>query len=236
MKEVYRTLAEHQTREAWPYRASMDNLHMWAKVLEEEFKLEIEELAVTIERLPGHALGHFRPGHNGFGLRGEIALDEWHVRSHANPELWHDVIGTLLHEMLHVWQQSHGKPGKGNYHNKEFRDKAAALGLIIDERGVQTYAANSRFVDLLAAKGIQAPPASAASPPQKPKGPGSKLKLWQCHCKSPLKLRVGKKTIRVLCLDCNTQFRLIDPTPAANPIEPPDAPETPSNNSVGAVP
>jgi alkylated DNA repair dioxygenase AlkB len=193
----------------------MNDLHTWVEVLSLEFKLELDELAVTIERLPGCALGHFRPGHNGFGLRGEIALDEGHVRENSCKDRWHDVIGTLFHEMLHVWQQAYGKPGRGNYHNKEFRDKAAAFGLVIDETGVQTYAADSPFLKLLESKGVQVPAMPESAVPKKPKGPGSKLKLWQCTC--PQKIRVGKQTIRILCLDCNTKFQLFEPTETKPP-------------------
>ena len=50
--------------------------------------------------------------------------------------------------------KAHGKPGKGNYHNKEFRTKAESVGLLIDLAGVTRYAPTSPFVDLLKKHGL----------------------------------------------------------------------------------
>ena len=34
-----------------------------------------------------------------------------------------------MHEMVHVWQHAHGKPGARGYHNKEWAAKMKAIGL-----------------------------------------------------------------------------------------------------------
>lgn len=31
-----------------------------------------------------------------------------------------EIMQTLAHEMSHVWQHHHGKPGRGRYHNREW--------------------------------------------------------------------------------------------------------------------
>ena len=41
-------------------------------------------------------------------------------------DVW--ILSVLVHEMAHVWQQEHGKPGRGRYHNKEWAAKMLALG------------------------------------------------------------------------------------------------------------
>jgi hypothetical protein len=41
-----------------------------------------------------------------------------------------ELMGTLIHEMVHLWQQDHGTPGRGGYHNKEWAAKAKEIGLI----------------------------------------------------------------------------------------------------------
>lgn len=50
-----------------------------------------------------------------------------------NPELFNyddKIIGsTLLHEMVHLWQEENGTPGSNNYHNKEFAKKMLEVGL-----------------------------------------------------------------------------------------------------------
>ena len=38
-------------------------------------------------------------------------------------------MGTLVHEMVHFWQQEFGTPSRRGYHNREWADKMEALGL-----------------------------------------------------------------------------------------------------------
>lgn len=38
-------------------------------------------------------------------------------------------LSTLVHEMTHLDQQHHGKPGRGRYHNKEWADLMIGIGL-----------------------------------------------------------------------------------------------------------
>lgn len=40
-----------------------------------------------------------------------------------------DVLSTLVHEMLHGWQQEYGKPSRNGYHNKQWADKMRTVGL-----------------------------------------------------------------------------------------------------------
>ena len=39
------------------------------------------------------------------------------------------IMQTLVHEMAHVWQHTHGKPAARGYHNKEWAAKMKAIGL-----------------------------------------------------------------------------------------------------------
>lgn len=41
-----------------------------------------------------------------------------------------DTLSTLVHEMVHLWQQHFGKPGRRGYHNKEWADKMQSIGLM----------------------------------------------------------------------------------------------------------
>jgi hypothetical protein len=47
-----------------------------------------------------------------------------------------EVIQTLVHEMVHVWQYHYGKPGRGRYHNAEWADKMEAIGLMPSHTGM----------------------------------------------------------------------------------------------------
>lgn len=40
-----------------------------------------------------------------------------------------DILSTLVHEMAHQWQQEHGKPSRGGYHNNEWAKFMLGLGL-----------------------------------------------------------------------------------------------------------
>ena len=40
-----------------------------------------------------------------------------------------EVLSTLAHEMAHLWQHHHGKPGRGRYHNREWAERMKAIGL-----------------------------------------------------------------------------------------------------------
>lgn len=39
------------------------------------------------------------------------------------------ILSTLVHEMVHVWQEEHGTPGRGAYHNREWARKMFEVGL-----------------------------------------------------------------------------------------------------------
>lgn len=94
----------------------------------------------------------------------EIALNPVHFRDRPVE----DVLATLAHEMTHLWQQHHGRPGRGRYHNREWADRMKAIGLkptdTGDEDGKETGesvtqliiedGAFARAVAKLAAKGF----------------------------------------------------------------------------------
>src|SRR5882762_6494061 len=145
-------LAEHQrSLDGWDLSKTMADLHLWAERIVFAFKLQVPTPAFTIEPLRRRRLGHYCHGRNGFGLADEIALDIVFVR--GSP-YWR-VLGTVAHELLHSWQEHHGKPGKRNYHNRRFREKAKDYGLIIDQYGhTQFLDPPTAFLDLLKEHGV----------------------------------------------------------------------------------
>jgi hypothetical protein len=203
-EKINQDLKQHQvgTKE-WDYRNVTESLHLWSERFILEFKLQTSMPAIQIERLKQDRYGHFRYGRNGFGLRNEIAIDKDHIQQ---DEYW-TVLGTLLHEMLHSEQQNIGKPGRRNYHNKEYKDKARSLGLLVDERGCQQYTpAPSPFLDLLKKCGVDAPeiPVCKDLVSYREK---SKLRLWICECKpKPVHVRVAVKDLQARCLRCGQLF------------------------------
>lgn len=77
----------------------------------------------------------------------EIALNPTYFRDESDEE----IISTLVHEMVHLWQQENGKPSRGNYHNSEWADKMEDIGLIPsntgDEGGSRTGNGMSHYID-----------------------------------------------------------------------------------------
>lgn len=197
---IYSKLAEHQQSESWSWQKLIAVLRAYAEIFNVEFKLDIPEITLCIDRLDCKRYGHFRYGHNGFGLRGEIALNSRYLE--GNRPFWH-VLGTLQHELLHAWQQAHGTPAKGNHHNVEFCNKALGLGLIVDKRGVTTYSARSPFKDLLASLGVDTSDINKAASVQPVKG-NSKLHRWNCGCTN---VRVAIADFQAKCLKCGGQFK-----------------------------
>lgn len=196
--DIYRNLAHHQQQESWFARDLVVVLQEWAERINVEFKLHIPQITIRVDVLKRSCFGHFRYGHNGFGLRGEVAINARYLNNRPG---W-QVLGTLLHELLHAWQQAHGTPGKGNYHNYEFRNKALMYGLVIDRDGHTRYLEDSAFTALLRRHGVHVPPLEILSaPPSRERGE-SKLKKWSCKCTN---VRCAKE-LKARCLACGHEF------------------------------
>jgi len=86
------------------------------------------DVFITYQR-HAHSRGHFSAdrfsGRTMVGGRHELALNPDHFVGRSDEE----ITSTLVHEMAHCWQQQHGKPGSGRYHNKEWAAKMKAVGL-----------------------------------------------------------------------------------------------------------
>jgi hypothetical protein len=149
------------------------------------------------QALPLSRLGRFRGGHNGFGLKGEIAINR---RCASDLPVW-ELLGELLRELLHAWQAARGTAGRGNYPNRELRQKAAGLGLIIDRRGRMGYSAAGPFKDLLRRHGVAV--AEGEIGPRRRRKGDSKLKKWTCGCTN---VWCAVSNVQAQCLKCGQVF------------------------------
>ena len=140
-EQINAHLKEHQLRSDWKMQSLVKNLHTWAEILIFEFKLKCSTPAIMLDQLHRTTNGHYQPGRNGFGILDEIAVNVTNFNFHD--DYW-EAIGTLLHELLHAEQEHSGKPGKHNYHNKQFQERACSLGLIVDSQGHQQYSMVSK--------------------------------------------------------------------------------------------
>lgn len=73
---IYQNLAQHQRSENWRGRELLARFQKWTGIFNVHFKLDVLEIALCVDVLPVSVFGHYRIGHNGFGLKGEIAINE----------------------------------------------------------------------------------------------------------------------------------------------------------------
>jgi hypothetical protein len=221
-KPVYPTLAAHQAAESdWEYQPIYVLLEEWFERFNARFRLNLPRVPLRLDRsIRRNCAGYFLADHNEFGLVYEIAVavpppDRLDVIDRG------DLLGTLLHEQIHLLQELTGIPGKGknNYHNAQYRATVERFGLLVDYRGHQKYSTDSPFLDVLAEHGVEPPFAVQVEravqlgqiPPPLPtrgKPPGkSKLRKWWCGCTN---VRVGVAEFHAKCTrpECGGVFRL----------------------------
>lgn len=78
-------------------------------------------VAVRVSRRMRSRLGHYTAA-SPTGEPAEIAISRAHIQRHG----WEEALHTLLHEMVHQWQDEHGHPID---HGSTFRAKAREVGI-----------------------------------------------------------------------------------------------------------
>ena len=87
---------------------------------EQRFGVALRAVAIRISRRMKSRLGHYSPAAD--GREPEIVLSRRHIRRDG----WEEALHTLLHEMVHQWQDEQGLPVD---HGSAFRAKARAVGI-----------------------------------------------------------------------------------------------------------
>lgn len=92
-----------------------------ARLNAERFAGALKPLKVRVSRRMRTRLGHYAlaASHG----TAEIVISRRHLRRHG----WDEVLDTLLHEMVHQWQEESGLPVD---HRAAFRAKARAVGAV----------------------------------------------------------------------------------------------------------
>jgi hypothetical protein len=86
----------------------------------EHFSGSLRSIEVRVSRRMKSRLGHYSPKTG--DMAAEIAISRRHIRRHG----WEDALDTLLHEMVHQWQDETGLPLD---HGRHFRRKAKEVGI-----------------------------------------------------------------------------------------------------------
>lgn len=137
----------------------------------------------------------------------EISLNPQHLGRTSDA-----VAATLVHEMVHAWQQEHGKPSRRGYHNAEWANRMEAVGLMPSDTaqpgGKRVGDRVSHYImpDGPFAKSFKSMPKSILLPwvsfddsEVKKKRPASKVKYTCPSCEMNV---WGKPGLHVKCGDC----------------------------------
>ena len=96
-------------------------LSRWHKAYNDErFGGTLREVPIRMSRRMKSRLGHYSPAADGH--QAEIVLSRRHIRRDG----WEEALHTLLHEMVHQWQDEQGFAVD---HGARFRSKARAVGI-----------------------------------------------------------------------------------------------------------
>lgn len=98
---------------------------------------QLRPIPIRVSRRMKSRLGHYV-------LRGQAARDAEIVisRRHIRRNGWDEAVHTLLHEMVHQWQDEAGLPVD---HGRDFRRKAKAVGIVPRARRELRPAASTIF-------------------------------------------------------------------------------------------
>jgi SprT-like family len=98
------------------------------------FNNELPAVLITLQRKSSRVMGYFSPDRfvSQSGKKtDELAMNPCHFLR-RDPM---DTLSTFAHEMVHVWQQHNGKPGRRGYHNKAWGLKMKGVGLYPSNTG-----------------------------------------------------------------------------------------------------
>ena len=99
-----------------------DQLREWHRRYNvRHFQGRLREIDIRVSRRMKSRLGHYTAASPG-GESAEIAISRLHLRRHG----WTETLHTLLHEMVHQWQDESGHTID---HGRSFRAKAREVGI-----------------------------------------------------------------------------------------------------------
>ncbi|MGD9605526.1 MAG: SprT-like domain-containing protein [Bacilli bacterium] len=95
---------------------------------QELFNNELPDCLITLRSIKSGVLGYYWDScfaSTNDEITDEIAMNAKYFGTRSLDE----VLATLVHEMVHLWQQHFGKPSRRTYHNKEWAKKMKDVGL-----------------------------------------------------------------------------------------------------------
>lgn len=202
-ENVNMAVRKHETSTAdWDYHELASELYEWFDIFNDAFfESKLPTCYLQIAETQLSHLGHYRRGRNGVGAKHEINLNSQHLEGRP----LYKVLGTLLHEMTHEWEDLFGKAGHRNYHTKAFTTKCAEMGIPCTG-GYRSYTTGytAPYLTLLIQHGVEIDPPSipVEVPPTVPPKGRSTLKLWMCAC---TRIRAAVE-VKARCEKCKQLF------------------------------
>jgi Uncharacterized protein conserved in bacteria len=100
------------------------------------FASALPECLIVMQRKGKRNLGYFHPDRFTHRFEKDKRTDEISL----NPDNFidrtdQDILSTLAHEMVHVWQQHFDEPPRGGYHDKRWGRKMEQVGLMPSNTG-----------------------------------------------------------------------------------------------------
>lgn len=178
------------------------------------FNSTLPECLITFQRKKGCG-GYFSPKRFESRLDSTIQVSEiaLNVSFFSGKDDKH-ILSILVHEMAHHWQEEFGKPGRGNYHNKEWADKMKELGLMASDTGKEggktTGQSMSHYIlvgdrfDNVCNELLLTGVSLDYNSRENAKNPKKNKNKYQCPC---CESNVwGKAELNLLCVDCDVHF------------------------------
>ncbi|MDC9654391.1 SprT-like domain-containing protein [Xanthomonas perforans] len=95
---------------------------------------QLEQCVISLQRT-ARCFGYYSPKRfinaRSGEARSEISINPQFLANYPVIES----LQTLVHEMVHMWQDKHGKPGRRGYHNREWGQKMESIGLMPSSTG-----------------------------------------------------------------------------------------------------
>jgi hypothetical protein len=177
--------------------------------------------AFIVYQRRAHSRGHFSPdrfaGRTAVGGRHELSLNPDHFIGRSDEA----ITSTLVHEMVHCWQEQHGTAPTRGYHDREWAAKMKAVGLQPSNSGgiggKETGQQMSHYVmpgglfaDAFAALAATGWKLNLESAPHAGPDGGCKNKT-KFTCASCGQNVWGKPDTAVTCTPCGVEMRAVQP-------------------------
>lgn len=186
----------------WEHQPFVTLLFEWTDIFMTNLNLNIPLPIIGVGKLRKTRIAQYRESRNDLALNFEVIFNS----IHTGRPIWKS-LATLLHELCHCWQHMHGKSGKGNNHNKEFRSYAGSFGLVINTKGMMTVE-EGRFTELLEANGVEYDLSDESTTDDVDEKRPKKVK-WTCQCEM-FSMRVEEgMTPNILCNDCGKKYQMV---------------------------